>query len=93
MPQVAQMIGKSVSWISHVENGRMDVTHDHIKLLLPLYGQTQKSFETYLSGAALIDSPARSECIDALRSLPDNIIDRLHPLITQLTSMTKELHS
>ncbi len=89
MPQVGALIGKSVSWISHVENGRMDVTPDHINLLLPLYGQTEKSFKDYLSGAALVDSPTRKECIDALRTLPDHIVDRLHPIISELTNMCR----
>lgn len=89
MPQVASLIEKSISWISHVENGRMDLTSEHIKLLLPLYGQTQKSFESYLSGAVLVQSKTRRECIDALQSLPDNLVDRLHPLIVELTHMTK----
>lgn len=93
MPQVAQMIGKSVSWISHVENGRMDVTSDHIHMLLPVYGQTQKSFDAYLSGAALVDSQARRECLDVLRELPDNLIISIHPLILSMKALLREGHA
>ena len=90
MPQVAALIGKSVSWISHVENGRMDVTGEHLNILLPLYGQTTKSFHAYLSGAVFIESAARKECLDTIRELPDNVILSIHPLILQMKTLLKE---
>jgi transcriptional regulator with XRE-family HTH domain len=87
MPQVASLIGKSVSWISHVENGRMDVTEEHVKLLVPLYGQTLKSFQSYLTGAALIDSASRKECIDTVSNLPEHLIESLYPLLKSMKEL------
>jgi len=81
MREAAELARKSVSWISHVENGRMDVSGDHLNLLLPLYGQTDQSFRTYLSGTAYVASPIRQECLDALGSLSDDLIEKVHPLL------------
>lgn len=90
MRDASELAKKSVAWISHVENGRMDLSADHLKALLPLYGQTEKSFRAYLGGTAFVESPARRECIDAVHDLPDNIIDSLHPLLLSLKGLQKE---
>ncbi len=87
MPAVAKLIGKSVSWISHVENGRMDVTKDHVQLLVPIYGQTAKSFQSYLSGSAMIDSPARKECLDTISNLPEHLIESIYPLLMSFKTL------
>ena len=89
LSDVAEAVGKSVSWISHVENGRVDLTGEHSKLLLPLYGQTDRSFKAYLNGSAYLDSTARKECMDALQELPDNLVESLYPLIQSMKKMLK----
>lgn len=86
---VAEAVNKSVSWISHVENGRMNLSTDHIKLLLPLYGQTERSFKSYLNGAAFLESTARKECMDMLQELPDNIVESIHPIIQSFRGLLK----
>jgi transcriptional regulator with XRE-family HTH domain len=84
MPEVSELTGKSISWISHIENGRMDVTSEHFRLLLPLYGQTEKSFQTYLTGKAFLNLPSRKECLDTIHNLPDQHIEALLPLVQTL---------
>jgi len=84
MSEAASLAGKSISWISHIENGRMDVTEEHYKLLLPLYGQTEKTFQTYLTGKAFLDSPSRKECLETIHNLPDQHIEALLPLVQTL---------
>jgi transcriptional regulator with XRE-family HTH domain len=90
MEKAAKLAGKSISWISHVENGRMDVSDDHLELLLPLYGQTQHSFQSYLRGEAFVSSPARQECLDALHLLSDDLIQQVHPILKTLTQLSKK---
>jgi len=87
LTQAAELSDKSLSWISHVENGRVDVTQEHIDLLAPIYGQTSRSFRTFLGGTAYFPSEARRECMDALQELPDGIIDALYPLILNLKQL------
>jgi len=89
LSDVGEAVGKSISWISHVENGRVDVASEHIKLLIPLYGQTERSFKAYLNGTAYLDSTARRECMDALQELPDNLIESLYPLIQSMKKLLK----
>ncbi len=84
MRDAAEIAGKSIAWISHVENGRMNVTADHLKILIPAYGQTSKSFQAYLNGNAYVDSPARKECLDTIHDLPDQHIEALLPLVQTL---------
>ncbi len=84
MRDAAELAGKSIAWISHVENGRTDVTEEHLKVLIPAYGQTFKSFQTYLSGNAFVDSPARKECLDTIHDLSDQHIQALLPLVQTL---------
>ncbi len=86
MSEAAEIAGKSVAWISHVENGRMNVTEDHLKILIPAYGQTDRSFRAYLNGNAYVDSPARKECLDTIHDLPDQHINALLPLVQTLRS-------
>lgn len=84
MRDAAEIAGKSIAWISHVENGRMNLTEDHLKILIPAYGQTSKSFQAYLNGNAYVDSPARKECLDTIHDLPDQHIEALLPLVQTL---------
>lgn len=92
MAQAAALASKSISWVSHVENGRVDVSNDHYRTLLPLYGQTLKSFQSYLSGAAFVASPTRTECLDFLQSMSDDLLEAIHPVLAKLASK-KELRS
>jgi|GEM_PF-874187 len=85
MREAGEAAGKSVAWISHVENGRVDVSIEHIRLLVPLYGQTERTFKAYLKGSAFLESPIRKECLDAIQDLPDSLIESLHPLIISLS--------
>ena len=84
MSEAAELAGKSIAWISHVENGRMNVTEDHLKILIPAYGQPARSFQTYLTGKAFLDSPSRKECLDTIHNLPDQHIEALLPLVQTL---------
>lgn len=84
MRDAAEIAGKSIAWISHVENGRMNVSEDHLRILVAAYGQTAKSFQAYLKGNAFIDSPARKECLDTIHDLPDQHIQALLPLVQTL---------
>ena len=84
LSEVAELAGKSIAWISHVENGRMDLTQDHLKILVAAYGHTARSFQTYLTGKAFLDSPSRKECLDTIHNLPDQHIEALLPLVQTL---------
>ena len=90
MRDAASLAGKSISWISHVENGRMNVTNEHLQILIPAYGQTEKSFKTYLNGSAFVDTPARKECLDTIHDLPDKHIQALLPLVKTLKSTSPD---
>ena len=92
MREAGDLVGKSVAWISHLENGRVDLTSDHFKILLPLYGQTQGTFKSYLLGDAFLGSPLRSECLDLFNSMSDDVIEAIHPILTKLVSK-KEFRS
>ncbi len=67
----------------------MNLSTDHIRLLLPLYGQTERSFKSYLSGTAFLESTARKECMDMLQDLPDNIVESIHPIILRFRGLLK----
>jgi len=87
MKEAALLVKKSISWISHVENGRMDVTEEHLGVLLALYGQTEKSFEQFMIGKAYVPSAARTECLDLFHSLSDELIEVLRPIIQTLSRL------
>ncbi|MBS1984826.1 MAG: helix-turn-helix domain-containing protein [Bdellovibrionales bacterium] len=92
MAQAATLASKSIAWISHLENGRVDITDDHFQALLPIYGQTPKSFQSYLTGAAFVNSPIRAECLDLFNSMSDDVVEAIHPILTKLVSK-KEFRS
>jgi len=89
MKEAALLVKKSISWISHVENGRMDVSEEHLGILLPLYGQTAKSFEQYMGGRAYVPSAARTECLDLFHSLPDELVEVLRPIIQMFSQLQR----
>ena len=80
--RAARKMGKSASWLNHLENGRFDARACDKKLVLESYGVTFSEFEKIHLGSTddeLID--LRSECLLILKRLPVEKLKVILPVL------------
>ncbi|OFZ79445.1 MAG: hypothetical protein A2583_03095 [Bdellovibrionales bacterium RIFOXYD1_FULL_53_11] len=63
MRAAGRLMGLSDSWISHIEQGRMDLDERKISRLIAAYGFTRQEYETLLAGGEVPYTSLMDECI------------------------------
>jgi transcriptional regulator with XRE-family HTH domain len=62
-------IGKSATWVSHVEHGRIDLDPKKVLLLLNIYGYSYESFMELVNGNRVMPVNTYAECVEILKRL------------------------
>lgn len=62
MRAAGRLVDLSDSWISHIEQGRMDLDERKIMRLVAAYGFTRPEYEAMLSGAEVPYTSIKDEC-------------------------------
>ena len=63
MRAAGRLVGLSDSWISHIEQGRMDLDERKIMRLVTAYGFTRPEYEAMLAGTEVPFTDLKDECI------------------------------
>jgi transcriptional regulator with XRE-family HTH domain len=87
--QAERASGLNLAIINHLENGRMAVHQRHLEKLLPSYGATIQMFEILARGTAAIPRDLRRECIELVRSMPDEQLDASFTVLKSFSSLGK----
>lgn len=67
--KVGLILGKSGTWVSHVEHGRIDIDPKKILSLLNIYGYKYDYFLELVNGNRAMPSNTYAECIEILKRL------------------------
>ena len=67
--KVGLILGKSGTWVSHVEHGRIDLDPNKILRLLNVYGYKYEYFLELVSGGRAMPSNTYAECVEILKRL------------------------
>jgi transcriptional regulator with XRE-family HTH domain len=67
--KVGLEIGKSATWVSHVEHGRIDLDPKKVLLLLNMYGYSYEAFMELVNGNRTMPSNTYAECVEILKRL------------------------
>lgn len=67
--KVGLILGKSGTWVSHVEHGRIDLDPKKTLSLLNIYGYKYDYFLDLISGNRTMPSNTYAECIEILKRL------------------------
>lgn len=69
MKKVGRLIGFSDSFVSHLENGRLDLNPTVILKLLNVYGYSYDEFIQFKNGGKELPESLRHECIEIIKRL------------------------
>lgn len=83
MRAAAELIGKSDTFVSHAENGRLDLTKDYLELFLCAYGYSKNYYEKLVLGDSESDELIIVESLEIIKNLP---LDKLRAVYTMLKS-------
>jgi transcriptional regulator with XRE-family HTH domain len=67
--KVGLVIGKSATWVSHVEHGRIDLDPKKIFRLLNIYGYSYEDFMELVNGNRAKPINTFAECVEILKRL------------------------
>ena len=67
--KVGGIIGKSDTWVSHVEHGRIDLDPKKILILLNVYGHSYEYFLELVNGNRAMPSNTFAECMEIIKRL------------------------
>jgi len=81
--QAGHLVGISGSAISHIEQGRMDISRARITTLLQAYRFTAEEYLEFFDGRPIPVS-LRDECIAILKGLDDAKLQAVHSLLVNL---------
>ena len=81
--QAGQLVGISGSAISHIEQGRMDVSRARIQTLLQAYRFTKEEYLEFFDGRPVPVS-LRDECIGLLKQLHELKLQAVHTVLVSL---------
>jgi len=81
--QAGQLVGISGSAISHIEQGRMDVSRARIQTLLQAYRFTDEEFLEFFDGRP-VPMSLRDECIGILKTLDEARLQAVHSVLINL---------
>ena len=78
--QAGQLVGISGSAISHIEQGRMDVSRARIQTLLQAYQFTAEEYLEFFDGSP-VPMSLRDECIGILKQLDESKLQAVHAVL------------
>ncbi|OFZ81368.1 MAG: hypothetical protein A2603_08390 [Bdellovibrionales bacterium RIFOXYD1_FULL_55_31] len=81
--QAGHLVGISGSAISHIEQGRMDVSRARIQTLLQAYRFTQEEYLEFFGGRP-VPLSMRDECLGILKQLDDSKLQAVHSVLVNL---------
>ena len=67
--KVGLILGKSGTWVSHVEHGRIDLDPKKILSLLNIYRYKYEYFLELVNGSRVMPSNTYAECVEILKRL------------------------
>jgi len=88
--KAGRLVKISGSAISHMEQGRMDISRERLKSLVLAYGYSMQDFLEFVDGRAVPIS-YRDECIAIVRQLDDARLVAVHAMLTNLTPQKPSL--
>lgn len=71
MRAAGRMVGLSDSWVSHIEQGRLDLDDRKISRLIDAYGFSRREYETLLNGGEVPFNNIKDECIALIDQIDD----------------------
>ena len=80
MSQAGKRAGITGSSISHIEQGRMNVSADRIRALVRAYGYSMDDFQDHFDGKPLPVS-FRDECIALLKQIDESKLQAVHTIL------------
>jgi len=81
MREAGRRINFSASTISHIEQGRMDVSAERIQLLVESYGYTMPEFEEYMAGKTIPVLSIKEECFSLIDQLDESKLRAVHGML------------
>lgn len=81
MREAGRRLNLSCSWVSHIEQGRMDLSEKAAKRLVEAYGFTWKEYETLLSGGDAPFLDLKDECIGLLDRIDETKLRAVHAVL------------
>ena len=72
MRAAGRLVGLSDSWISHIEQGRMDLDERKTSRMIEAFGFTRREFETLLYGGEVPYTNIKDECIALIDQIDDS---------------------
>ncbi len=67
--KVSNLIDRSDTWVSHIENGRIDLDPKKILKLINIYGYCNNEFMNLVASKKPLPENIYSECIEMLKRL------------------------
>ena len=86
----AARAGFSASAVNLIENGRQNILERHLRLLLPIYKQSQESFNQELQNDGLPMSREHLICMELVPTLPDDLAASFSRIFTSICHFTKK---
>lgn len=71
MRAAGRLVDLSDSWVSHVEQGRMDLDEAKISRLIEAYGFARREYETLLASGEVPYTNIKDECIALIDRIDD----------------------
>ena len=81
MREAGRRINISASTISHIEQGRMEVSAARIRLLVESYGFTLLEFEEFMAGKPIPALSIKEECFSLIDQLEENKLRAVHGML------------
>ena len=81
MREAGRRMNLSDSTISHIEQGRMEVSPARIKLMVETYGFTMSEFDEYMAGKPIAVLSIKDECFSLVDQLDETKLRAVHSLL------------
>lgn len=81
MREAGRRMNLSDSWISHIEQGRLDLSEKASQRLVEIYGYTWKEYETLLAGGDAPFVDLKDECIGLLDRIDETKLRAVHAVL------------
>jgi len=84
--EAARASGLNLSVVAHLETGRIGVGENHLKLLLPVYGATLRTFQMFAQGDIDLPPDPKRDCLELVQRMTRDQLRTALPVLQSLAN-------